>query len=188
LLGVSELQAIARRIGADERTLRRAVDQGTVRALRPSPRKLEMPAEEERYLRRHWSLLSALRRALRTERSTRLAVLFGSVATGDASAASDIDLLVAGRGWEPLERVRLSSRLARIADRRVHLVSLDEALASPSLLADALEDGRVLVDRDHRWPELKGREEEVVRMARRAEELTASRARAAVGEARARLG
>jgi predicted nucleotidyltransferase len=184
---VGDLQAIAARVGADERTLRRAIEQGTVRAGRPSPRRLEVDADEQRYLARYWPLLSVLRRALRTERSVRLAVLFGSAAIGDATSSSDVDLLVAGHGWDPLERVRLSVRLPRAAGCRVHLVPLDEALGSPWLLADALDEGRVLVDRDRIWPELKRRELEGRRAAQQAEELTAKRAAEAVAQARARL-
>jgi predicted nucleotidyltransferase len=184
---VGELQAIAQRLGADERTLRRAVEQGTVRANRPSPRRLNVPRDEERYLRRHWPLLSALRRALRTERSVRLAVLFGSFARGDTSASSDIDMLVASVERDPLEHARLSARIARVAGRRVHLVALDEALASPPLLAEVLEEGRVLVDRDGRWSRVRTREEDVLRAAREVDELTVKRAAEAVAAARGRL-
>jgi hypothetical protein len=42
------LQTIAARVGADERTLRRAVEDGTVRALRPSPRRLDVSNGERR--------------------------------------------------------------------------------------------------------------------------------------------
>jgi predicted nucleotidyltransferase len=184
---VGELQHLSARLRADERTLRRAVEQGTVRARRPSPRRLEVPPEEQRYLASSWPLLSALRRALRTERSARLAVLFGSVATGDAGASSDVDLLLDGPGWDPLKRVRFSARLGRTIGRRVHVVLLDEALGAPSLLLDALEEGRVLIDRDDRWSDLQRREPEVRRAARTAETRIAERAAEAVEQARARL-
>jgi predicted nucleotidyltransferase len=136
---------------------------------------------------RYWPLLSGLRRALRTERRVRLALLFRSIATGNASRSSDVDLLVAGHGLDPLERVRLAARLAQATGRRVQLVLLDEALASPTLLADVLEEGRVLIDRDRRWRELKREEGKVLREAQRAEELIVERASGAVADARARL-
>jgi peptidoglycan/xylan/chitin deacetylase (PgdA/CDA1 family) len=98
---MSGLQALAEDIGADQRTLRRAVRQGTVRCRRPGPRRLDVSLEEQRYLRRHWRLLATLRRALRTERRLRLAVLYGSVATGDFTASSDIDVLVKYDGDPP---------------------------------------------------------------------------------------
>src|SRR5438270_4891112 len=88
------LQALARDLGADERTLRRAVRGGIVRARRLTPRTLSLPDVEIEYLRGHWSLLTALRAALRTERNVRLAVLFGSVARGTERAHSDLDVLV----------------------------------------------------------------------------------------------
>jgi predicted nucleotidyltransferase len=185
---MGNLQTLARRVGADERTLRRAVEQGAVRASRPSPRRLDVAREETRYLTRHWSLLAALRQAFRTERSVRLAVLFGSLARGDASADSDVDLLVARRDRDPLGYAALSARLERVAGRRIHIVPLEGTPASPSLLADALEDGRVLIDRDHRWPDLTSRSEEVHSAAREVDERTAKRATEAVSEARSRLG
>lgn len=181
------LQALARRIGADERTLRRAVEHGAVRALRPSPRRLTVPHEEQDYLAKHWPLLMRLRRALRTEKAVRLAVLFGSAATGDASERSDVDLLVGGAAWSALERVRLAARLERAVGRPVHVLALDQALGSPSLFADVLAEGRVLVDRDGEWPSLLGREPEVSRAAARHEADTARRAAETVEQARARL-
>ena len=174
-------------MGADDRTLRRAIEQGTVRARRPSARSLEISPDEERYLAQSWPLLSALRRALRTERSARLAVLCGSAATGGAAASSDVDLLVDGLGWDPLHRVRLSVRLRRAVGRQVHVVPLEEAVRAPSLLRDALEEGRVLIDRDRKWADLKSRQAEVRRAARTAERRTAERAAEAVAQARARL-
>jgi predicted nucleotidyltransferase len=181
------LQEISLRTGADARTLRRAVEQGTVRAHRPSPRRLEMHPAEQRYLARSWPLLAALRRGLRTERSVRLAVLFGSAATGAADASSDVDLLVDGPGLDPPQRVRLSMRLGRAIGRRVHVVPLEDAHSAPSLFLDTLEEGRVLVDREGRWPELKSREPQVRRTARAAERRTMERAAAAAAQARARL-
>ncbi len=125
-----------------------------------------------------------LRRALRAERNVRLAVVFGSVATGAATPESDMDLLVSLReeGYAP--KVRLERRLAAAVGRQVQGVSLTEALADPSLLADVLEDGRVLVDRDGAWPQLKAREAEIARDAARADTELSRRAADAVAHLR----
>jgi predicted nucleotidyltransferase len=184
---VTDAQALAVDIGADPRTLRRAVRQGTVRCHRPGPRRLEVTAEERRYLRHHWGVLAALRRALRTEARVRLAVLYGSAATGDVAASSDIDILVKYDG-DPLARSRLARRLERAAGRRVHLVTLEQARLAASLFADVIQDGRVLVDRDSMWPALKGEEKDVLDAATAAEEAVAHRADEAVQAARRRLG
>jgi predicted nucleotidyltransferase len=183
---VSDVQALAVNIGADPRTLRRAVRQGTVRCHRPGQRRLEVTAEERRYLRHHWGLLAALRRALRTEVRVRLAVLYGSVATGNVGASSDIDILVKYDG-DPLARSRLARRLEHAGGRRVHLVTLEQARLAASLFADVIEDGRVLVDRDSLLPVLKREEEEVLVAARAEENAVARRADEAVRAARRRL-
>jgi hypothetical protein len=102
------LQELASDLGAQERTLRRAVAQGTLRANRTGPRRLELEHGEREYLRVHWPLLSALRRALRTEQRVRLAVLYGSIARGDEDEDSDLDLLVSLAEAEPLSLSRVS--------------------------------------------------------------------------------
>src|SRR5215218_6386416 len=103
---MTELEILARQIGANERTLRRAFNEGTLRAERPTPRTLKLGAGEQRYLRRSWGLIASLRAVLRTEQNVRLALLFGSTARGDDDASSDVDLLVEMR----------DSSLVRIAD------------------------------------------------------------------------
>ena len=84
------LQELAADLGLEERTLRRAVSQGTLRATRTGPRRLTLASGEREYLRVHWSLLSALRQALRTEHPVRLAVLYGSLARGDDDEGSEL--------------------------------------------------------------------------------------------------
>ncbi len=96
----------------------------------------------------HWHLLSGLVAALRTEANVRLAVLFGSVARGEGSAISDVDLLVVLRRDDHRAQASHQHRLEHAVDRRVQLVSLEQASDAPMLLADVLRDGRVLVDRD----------------------------------------
>ncbi len=152
------LVSLAEEVGVNERTLRRAVRQGTLRGSRHSPRKLELPLREREYVRRSWGLISTLRAALRTEQNVRFALLFGSAATGLDTLGSDIDVLVdlSDAGFERI--IDLSTKLTRLVGRPVEVVELGDAEAEPAFLAQALADGRVLVDRDERWPGLHGRE------------------------------
>jgi predicted nucleotidyltransferase len=151
------LRTLAHHLDIPERTLRRAAAEGLVRGRRTSARRYETSLREEAYLRRHWPQLRELRDALRTEPNVRLAVLFGSQATGRASERSDVDLLVTLADPGAGRVAQLTGRLERRLGRDVQIVRLDDAKRSPSLMADALEVGRVLVDRDGRWPELTAR-------------------------------
>jgi predicted nucleotidyltransferase len=174
---MSELELVARSIGVNERTLRRAIRQGTVRAARPTPRTLRLPLSERSYIRRSWPLLATLRQALRTEKNVRFALLFGSAAAGTDTAASDIDLLVDLRDAS-LERLTdLGDRLGAITSRRVDLVRLRDAEAEPSFLESMVSGGRVLVDRDEAWPSLKRR---VSRSSSQSSRREAARARKAL--------
>lgn len=152
------LRTLARHLDVPERTLRRAAAEGLVHGRRTSARRYETSLREEAYLRRHWPLLRELRDALRTEPNVRLAVMFGSQATGHATDRSDVDLLVALTDASAGRVGPLTARLERRLGRDVQLVRLEDAERTPSLMADALEQGRVLVDRDARWPQLKARE------------------------------
>jgi predicted nucleotidyltransferase len=155
---MTELGVLADELGVHERTLRRAVGQGTLRATRPTPRTLALPLSERRYLRRAWPLLAAVRRALRTEQNVRFALLFGSAATGVDTNTSDVDVLVDLRD-PSLERViDLNAKLTAALGRPVDLVRLGDAEREPAFLAAALSDGRVLIDREQLWPRLRGRE------------------------------
>jgi predicted nucleotidyltransferase len=152
------LCTLARHLDVPERTLRRAAAEGLVRGRRTSARRYETSLREEAYLRRHWPLLRELRNALRTEPNVRLAVLFGSQATGQATERSDIDLLVALTDASAARVAQLTGRLERRLGRDVQLVRVQDAEQTPTLMADALAQGRVLVDRDGRWPTLKASE------------------------------
>jgi predicted nucleotidyltransferase len=145
------IRSLARQIDVPERTLRRAAGQGLIRGERLSERRFRTTLREEAYLRRHWALLSALRGALRTEPNVRLAVLFGSLATGNGSERSDVDLLVSLREEGAGAVAALSGRLSERLGRDVQLVRLREAERSPGLMLDVLAEGRVLVDRDGLW-------------------------------------
>lgn len=162
------IQKLAADLNADERTFRRAVAQGTIRCHRPGPRRIKLPPGEAEYLRDHWELLSGLKRALRTERAVRLAVLYGSMARGDADAGSDIDLLASLSDDEPLATMHLSRRLADLFAREVDIARLDRIEANaPLLLARALDEGRVLVDRDDLWSDLYQRRRAIRARAQR---------------------
>lgn len=140
-----------------ERTLRRAVNQGSLRARRLTPRTLDLPLSERQYVRRSWRLLDALRRALRTEPNVRFALLFGSAAEGTDVAASDVDVLVV-LGDPSIDRVvDLSERLTAAVGHSVDVVRLSDAEEDSTFLADVLDTGRVLVDRDQLWPRLRSR-------------------------------
>lgn len=155
---MNELRMLADEVGVSERTLRRATDQGTLRATRLGPRALELSLSERVYVRRSWPLISALRTALRTESNVRFALLFGSTATGTDTRESDVDILVELRD-ESLERLLdLQAKLVAVVGRDVDVVRLADVEGEPALLVAALAEGRVLVDRAGLWPTLRRRE------------------------------
>jgi predicted nucleotidyltransferase len=161
------LAPLAREVGVDERTLRRAVAGGTLRGSRPSPRKLDLPLSEREYVRRWWPLIAGLRAALRTERNVRFALLFGSAARGADEPGSDVDVLVDLRDASVDRLVDLELKLERAVGGPVDVVRLQDAEQDPSFLAALLADGRVLVDRERRWSQLRDREPALRRSGRR---------------------
>lgn len=175
-------------LGCSERTLRRCFNEGLVRGQRLGGRgEVWIPPEEEHYLRQHWSLLSRLRSALRTEPSVRFAVLFGSTAVGEDRPDSDVDLLVDHATGDLIEVVNLQRRLRDRVGKEVHVVLLEDARQSPALLGDILAEGRVVVNRGDAWEKLLGKREEVTRAAGLAAQVTRSAAWRGIDEARARL-
>jgi predicted nucleotidyltransferase len=174
------LQLLAQDVGISERTLRRAVTQGTLRAHRPSPRKLELPLTEHQFVRRSWRFISLLRSVLRTDHNVRFALLFGSVARGTDTSNSDIDVLVALH--DPgLDRILdLKAKLTQVLRRQIDLVVLDNAQQEPSFLAQALAEGRVLVDRDQLWDALRADETRLRRQGKRLDERRIARALAGI--------
>ncbi len=164
---MTALSFVAKEVGVNERTLRRAVNEGTLRASRPSPRKLELPFAEERYAREHWPLLANLRGALRTEHNVRFAMLFGSTARGEDSEDSDVDVIVDLRDANYDRVWGLAAKLEGILGKSVDVIRLEDAEADPTFLAMALEDGRVLVDRGSVWPKLRAEETSLRRRGRR---------------------
>jgi len=160
---LGDLSTLAAELGTTDRTLRRSVVQGLLRVERPSPRKLEIAVKEREYLRRSWQLLSQLRQAFRTEPAVSFAALFGSAARGEMHAGSDVDVLVALR--DRADGRALTSRLSQRIGLHVQLVSLEDAQRVPLLLAEALREGRVLVDREQQWPRLQQQRPELERAA-----------------------
>lgn len=181
------LEESAKRVGCSERTLRRYVNGGLLRGRRVVGGQLELSRREEDYLRSHWALLNKLMGALRTERDVRLAVLFGSTATGENTPVSDVDLLVVRREPDWRSHVALRMRLRRSLGMPVDLVELAQAEEQPAILADVLREGRVLIDRNGLWSALQARREEIFAAAEREDELVLTRARAAVAAAAERL-
>ena len=161
----TRLAALAAELDTTDRTLRRALQQGLLRAQRPSPRTVDLSVTERAYLRRAWPLLSSLREALRTEPAVSLAVLFGSRARGDDHPRSDVDLLVRLR--QGADRRKLASRLSESLGLRTRLVALEDAERAPLLLAEVMREGRVVIDRDKAWPALLARRHRIERAARR---------------------
>jgi excisionase family DNA binding protein len=177
------LQELAADLNVEERTLRRAVAQGTLRATRSGPRRLRLASGEREYLRAHWPLLSSLRRALRTGHDVRLAVLYGSLARGDEDAGSDLDLLISFAGDHPLAAGRLAVRLEQLCDRRVDVADLGRVEARAPLLLDrVLDEGRVLIDRDEQWRLLRDRHSAIRVRARRAHRRQMASASRAIDE------
>jgi predicted nucleotidyltransferase len=163
---MTELETLAEEVGVNERTLRRAVNEGTLRAKRSTPRRLRISAAERQYVRRSWPLLADLRQALRTEHNVRLALLFGSTARGEDGPQSDVDVLVEMRDPSFGRVADLSTKLEALLGRRVDVVTRKDAGASAHLLAEAAADGRVLVDREGDWPALHSEAGALARRAR----------------------
>jgi predicted nucleotidyltransferase len=177
----------AQKIGCSERTLRRYVNVGLLRGRRVARGQLELSHAEEVYARGHWTLLSKLMGALRTERDVRLAVLFGSMATGEDTPISDVDLLIVHRRSGVMVQAGLRIRLRHALGMPVDVVMLEQAEAQPSLLADVLREGRVLIDRDDLWEGLRQRRDQILTAGAHEDEVTMTRAHATLAAASERL-
>lgn len=148
---------------------------------------LSSPPRRRFYVNSHWALLHTMKRALRTERDVRLAVLFGSTSLGEDQPDSDVDVLIAHRRSEPRSLVGLMSRLRHALDRPVHVVSLEQAQNAPSLLADILQEGHPLIDRDGLWSDLSTQADDILVRAAQEDRDIAASALDTIAQARARL-
>lgn len=98
-------------------------------------------------------LIDALRRILAEDDSVVLAYAFGSVARGEPSEGSDLDVAVlTGAELGPEGIALLSERLERTISHRRRVDLVDLRAASPVLAAEIVRDGVVIVERD---PELR---------------------------------
>jgi predicted nucleotidyltransferase len=177
------IQELAIDLGIEERTLRRAVSQGTLRSRRMGPRRLRLAPGERSYLLDHWQLLSQLRQALRTERQIRLAVLYGSVARGEEDAGSDLDLLVSFADNGASVGSQLAIRLGRAIGHTIDIADLARVDSdAPLLMSRVLDEGRVLVDRDGIWSQLRDRRRAIDARAQRAYRRNMDKAAGAIEE------
>lgn len=182
------LAETAETLDCSERTLRRYINDGLLHGRGLDRYRFELSLREQHYLQSHWALLRSLRTTLRTERDVRLAVLFGSTSTGEDRQDSDVDLMVVYRREDVLALAGLRHRLADTVGRNLHLIRLDDARRSPSLLADVISEGRVVIDRDDRWQRLLATRAQVDELARSEDEDAIALAGASIRAAKTRLG
>jgi predicted nucleotidyltransferase len=175
-------------LACSERTLRRYINEGILRGRTLEAHRFDLPEAETIYLRRNWPLLCGLRTALRTERSVRLAVLFGSMATGEGTESSDIDLLVALDRDDESALAGLRRRLQVSLSRPMHVVRLDDGQRSSSLLADVLDEGRILIDRDKKWSDIHAQRDRILALALQEDANALAVAHASVDALRERVG
>ena len=85
-----------------------------------------------------------------------LAVIFGSVARGEATRESDVDVGVKSKRSSQELLSRLEVILGRAVQRDVQVVSLDDS--PPLLRFEIARDGKVLVQRrPHAWVDFRAR-------------------------------
>lgn len=148
---MNQLALIANDLGINERTLRRAINQGTIRSSRPSPRKMRMALTELEYIRTSWRLLADIRQTLRTQKNVEFALLIGSFARGDATAVSDVDLVVRLRESNLDRTLDLEASMSTSIERDVDVIDWEAACSDSAMVEEMLTDGRVLVDRSNLW-------------------------------------
>ena len=146
--------ALATELGTSDRTLRRLTESGLIRSLRRARGHHPLPLTEEEWLRGHWKVVSGLRRALRSEPSVRAALLFGSVAKGTDTPASDIDVVVDLQSDDQMDLRGLRRRLARKLGRSIDLFLLSDLEAEPERLLPIVSHARPIVDRVGAWQKL----------------------------------
>ncbi len=150
---------MAKELGVSDRTIRRALALGLVRGVYMTQRSLYLAPDEIEYLRRQWTTLDRLRRALRNEPVVEFALLYGAAARrrpAPSVGSATLRLLVVTRRSQPDTLPRLHAKLTRATRQSVALARFDSVADQPMLLLDAIRDGRVLVDRrGTAWSKLK---------------------------------
>jgi predicted nucleotidyltransferase len=92
-------------------------------------------------------------------------VLYGSVARGDDTPDSDVDLLVSLVEDRPDSAVKLAVRLERTLSHEMDVARLNRIKdTAPLLLPQAIDEGRVVLDRDGEWTGLKTHRSEIARL------------------------
>lgn len=98
-------------------------------------------------------LANTLRHALAEHGGVRLAILFGSLATGRASAHSDLDLAVqTDTPLSAADKIALIEQLAEVTGRPVDLIDLSQA--GEPLLGQILQHGIRLLGSDEAYAAL----------------------------------
>jgi predicted nucleotidyltransferase len=132
------IQELAADLAVEERTLRQAASQGTLRG------------------------------ALLPKHGVRLAVLYGSLARGDEDSDSDLDVLLSLADDRLSAYFELAVHLERVSGRRADIAHLARVEAQAPLLLDrVLDEGRVLIDRHGQWEQLNERRSVIRARARR---------------------
>ena len=92
-------------------------------------------------------LITKLKEALEGNAEIRLALLFGSYATGKAGPDSDIDIAIAyDRKLTMEERIELAQRLSTLLNKEIDLVDLK--VASGILLQQIISNRKTIINRD----------------------------------------
>lgn len=146
--------SLATELGTSDRTLRRLVESGVVRPRWRARGHHPLPTAEVDWLRGHWHLISGLRRALRSEPCVRAAFLFGSVAKGTDTPASDIDVIVDAEIDDQMDLRALRLRLGRKVGRSIDLFLLSDLEAEPERLLPIMSHARPIIDRVGAWRRL----------------------------------
>jgi predicted nucleotidyltransferase len=116
-----------------------------------------MPSESSRSATISWptrtreDILATIREALPKLRDALPAVrvvLFGSHATGRATVASDVDLLVVYEGPSRAEAFAAVKKTIPIRGLEPHVYTVEEAAKQQDLLGRMTRDGNVIWDRD----------------------------------------
>src|SRR6266540_774311 len=146
---MTDLALLAEEMQANERTLRRAANRGTIRCYREGPRRISLPSREHEYVRTRWPLLAHLIRALRTLPHVSLAILYGSFARGEERLDNDIAVL-AQLG---LEEMGLPTGDAPFNLRRLE----SEGVIGKDLRRKIADIHRVRNDAQHDYPDVRAK-------------------------------